>query len=157
MSWHFRDHRGFQRDALVATGVAGGVGALVWALPIAGTTGWMMMVIGPVLAFLVGQAGQNRPRRHLITVATSALGAVLAGATWRALAAAAGGLGAGDALLVGLLSGLAASSALVIANIERVAEPPLARALDAARAALGGPFVDERALADRAAVAHDRI
>jgi len=155
--WRFRDHRGFQRDALVVIGVAAGAGALAWALPIAGATGWMMMVVGPLLALLVAQAGQNRPRRHLITGATSALGGVLAGATWHAFAPGIRALAAGDALLVGLLAGLAASSALLLAHVERVAEPPLARAVDAARAALGGPFIDERALADRAAVAHDRI
>jgi hypothetical protein len=91
---------------------------------------------------------------------TSALGAVLAGATWRALAGGRGGMdamAAGDALLVGLLAGLAASSALAIAHVERVADRPLARALVDARVMLGGPGVEEGALADRAALAHDRI
>ena len=60
-------------------------------------------------------------------------------------------------MLVGLLAGLAASSALVIAHVERIADRPLARALVEARATLGGPGVEERALAERAAIAHDRI
>jgi hypothetical protein len=66
-------------------------------------------------------------------------------------------LAAGHALLVGLLAGLAASSALVIAHVERVADRPLARVLVEARATLGAPGVEERALAERAAIAHDRI
>ena len=88
---------------------------------------------------------------------TSALGAVVAGATWRAFAGDLAAPAAGDALLSGLLAGLAASSALVIAHVQRVAEPPLARALVEARAALGGSAAEERALAERAAIAHDRI
>ena len=75
---------------------------------------------------------------HLVTVLTSALGAVLAGATWRAFAGGSIAPAAGDALLVGLLAGLAASSALVVAHIERIAERPLARALVEARARWAG-------------------
>jgi hypothetical protein len=156
----FRDHRGFQHDALVVIGAAGGVGALAWALPLAGATWWMMTAVGPLLAMLVGQGGQRGqagPRRHLVTVATSALGALLSGATWRAFAGAGDVPAAGDALLIGLLAGFAASSALVIAHVERIAERPLARALAEARATLGGPDGEERALAERAALAHDRI
>ena len=70
---------------------------------------------------------------------TAALGAVLAGATWRAFAGSVDPLAAGQALLVGLLAGLAASSALVIAHVERVADRPLARVLVEARATLGAP------------------
>jgi hypothetical protein len=157
MNWRIRDHRGFQHDAAVVIAAAGGVGALAWALPLAGATWWMMMVVGPLLAMLVGQVGRNRPQRHLVTVVTSALGSVLAGATWRAFAGGADVPGAGDALLIGLLGGLAASSALVIAHVERIAGQPLARALAEARATLGAPGVEERALAERAAIAHDRI
>jgi hypothetical protein len=156
MNWRFRDHRGFQHDALVVVGAAGGVGALAWALPLAGATGWMMMAVGPLLALLVAHT-EKPARRHLVTAMTSALGALLAGATWHALAGGDAALAAGDALLGGLLAGLGASSALVLAHVERVVDRPLARALVEARATLGGPGVEERALADRAAIAHDRI
>jgi len=154
-NWRFRDHRGFQHDAVVVIGAAAGVGGLAWALPLAGATGWMMMVVGPLLALLVAHEAPRR--RPVMTVLTSALGAVLAGATWRAFAGAGEVPAAGDALLVGLLAGLGASSALVLAHVERVAEPPLARALSETRAVLGAPATDERALAERAAIAHDRI
>jgi len=157
INWRFRDHRGFQHDAVVVIGAAGGVGALAWALPLSGATGWMMMAVGPLLALLVAQADGRAPRRALVTVMTSALGAVLAGATWRALAGSVDPVAAGHALLVGLLAGLASSSALVIAHVERIAERPLARVLVEARATLGAPGVEERALAERAAIAHDRI
>jgi hypothetical protein len=171
MSWRFRDHRGFQHDALVVIGAAGGIGALAWALPLASATWWMTMAVGPLLAMLVGQSAQAGAatsatsatssgrigRRHLVTVVTSALGAVLAGATWRAFTGGGDVPAAGDALLIGLLAGFAASSALVIAHVERLAEPPLSRALVEARATLGGPRGEERALAERAAIAHDRI
>jgi hypothetical protein len=153
----FRDHRGFQHDALVVIGAAGGVGALAWALAPAGATGWMMMAVGPLLALLVAQADKQGRRRHLITVLTSALGAVLAGATWRAFAGGGELPAAGDALGIGLLAGLAASSALAIAHVERVTDRPLARALAAARAVLAGAGGEERGLAERAAIAHDRI
>src|SRR5262245_44506477 len=127
-TWRFRDHRAFQHDAVVVIGAAAAVGGLAWALPLAGTgaTVAMMMAVGPLLALLLAH---ETPRRHLVTVVTSALGALLASATWRAFAGAGGGdmLAAGDALLVGLLAGLAASSALVVAHVERAAEPPLAR------------------------------
>ena len=156
-NWRFRDHRGFQHDAVVVIGAAGAVGALTWALPLAGATWWITMSVGPLLALLVGQTERQGPQRKLITVVTGALGALLAGATWHALAGGAETLAAGDALLVGLLSGLAASSALTIAHIEHVADRPLGRVLSEARASLGGPRVEERALADRAAIAHDRI
>jgi hypothetical protein len=155
VNWRIRDHRGFQRDAIVVIGVSAGIGGLAWALPLAGATAWMMVVVGPLLAILVAH---ERPRpRHLATAMTAALGAVLAGATWRAFLGDLVSPAAGDALLSGLLAGLAASSALVIAHVERVAEPPLARTLSEARAALGGPAAEERALAERAATAHDRI
>jgi hypothetical protein len=157
-TWQFRDHRAFQHDAVVIIGGAAAVGGLAWALPLAGASATvaMVMAVGPLLALLVGHG--NR-RRHLATIATSALGAVLAGAAWRAFAGRADVLAAGDALLVGLLAGLAATSALVLAHVERAAEPPLARGLFEARAALAGPApaVEERALAERAASAHDRI
>ncbi len=155
MNWRIRDHRGFQRDAIVVIGAAAGVGGLAWALPLAGATGWMMMVIGALLAIRVGH--ESPGRRHLATAMTVGLGAVLAGATWRAFAGNLVEPAAGDALLSGLLAGLAASSALVIAHVERVAEPPLARTLSEARVALGGPAAEERALAERPATAHDRI
>ena len=155
-SWRFRDHRAFQHDAIVVVGAAAGVGGLAWALPLAGATGWIMMVVGPLLALLV--AHETPRRRALVTVLTSALGAVLAGATWWAFAGDAAALAAGDALVAGLLAGLAASSALVIAHVERASTPALARALMEARAVLGGgAAADERALAERAAIAHDRI
>jgi hypothetical protein len=161
-NWRFRDHRGFQHDALVIIGAAGGVGGLAWALPLAGATGCtsMMTAVGALLAMLVGQAAHGRRvgrRRHLATVVTSALGALLAGATWWAFAGAGVVPAAGDALLIGLLAGLGASSALVIAHVERIAEQPLARALAETRATLGGPSTEERGLAERAAIAHDRI
>ena len=107
-NWRFRDHRGFQHDAVVVIGAVGAVGALAWALPLSGATWWMMMAVGPLLALLVGQADRQISRRRLITVVTSALGAVLAGATWRALAGGIETMAAGEALLVGLLAGLAA-------------------------------------------------
>jgi hypothetical protein len=157
MNLRFRDHRGFQQDAAVVIAAAGGVGALAWALPLAGATGWMMMAVGPLLALLVAHAEGKVSRRHLVTVATSALGAVLAGATWHALVGGGIAAAAGDALLVGLLSGLAASSALTVAHIERIPDRPLARELVEARVTLGGPAVVERVLAERAAIAHDRI
>jgi hypothetical protein len=157
MNLRFRDHRGFQQDAAVVIAAAGGVGALAWALPLNGATGWMMMAIGPLLALLVVHADRQTPRRHVVTVMTSALGAVLAGATWQALAGGGVVPAAGDALLVGLLAGLASSSALTIAHIERVPDRPLARELMEARATLGGPAAEERTLAERAATAHERI
>ncbi|HMF41290.1 MAG TPA: hypothetical protein VKQ32_11360 [Polyangia bacterium] len=157
INWRFRDHRGFQHDALVVIGAAGGVGALAWALPLSGATWWMMMAIGPLMAMLIGQGGRDGRRRHLVTVMTSALGALLAGATWHAFAGGEEVRAAGDALLMGLLAGLAASSALVIAHLQRIADQALARALVQARATLGGAEVQERALAERAAIAHDRI
>jgi len=156
MNWRFRDHRGFQHDALVVIGAAGGVGALAWALPLSGATWWMMTAVGPLIAMLVGQGARDGRRRHLVTVVTSALGALLGGATWHAFADGGDVRAAGDALLIGLLAGLAASSALVIAHLRRIVEQPLARALVEARATLGGG-VEERALAERAAIAHDRI
>jgi hypothetical protein len=156
-NWRIVDHRGFQHDAVVLIGAAGGIGALAWALPLQGATGWMMMGVGPLVALLAAQADKAGPRRHLITVITSALGALLAGATWRAFAGAGEPLAAGDALLFGLLAGLAASSALLLAYVQRAADRPLARALVDARATLGGPGVEERALAERAAIAHERI
>ncbi|HXU04582.1 MAG TPA: hypothetical protein VN903_26650 [Polyangia bacterium] len=152
-NWRFRDHRGFQHDAIVVIGAAAGVGALAWALPLAGAEWWMMLAIGPLLALLVAHEG----RRRLATALTAVVGAMLAGATWHAFAGRIEAMAAGDALLVGLLAGLAATSALVIAHVERIAEPPLARALVEARATLGGTAVEERALAERAAIAHDRI
>jgi len=154
-NWRFRDHRGFQHDAIVVIGAAAGVGALAWALPLAGAHWWMMMAVGPLLSLLVSHDGPRR--RHLVTVATAAVGALLAGAAWSAFAGRIDTMTAGDALLVGLLAGLAATSALVIAHVERIPEPALARALVDARATLGGPAVEERALAERAALAHDRI
>jgi hypothetical protein len=157
MNLRFRDHRGFQQDAAVVIAAAGGVNALAWALPLAGATGWMMMAVGPLLALLVAHAEGKVSRRHLVTVATSALGAVLAGATWHALVGGGIAAAAGDALLVGLLFGLAASSALTVAHIERIPDRPLARELVEARVTLGGPAVVERVLAERAAIAHDRI
>jgi hypothetical protein len=156
-NWRFRDHRGFQHDAGVVIGAAGGVGALAWALPLSGATGWMMMAVGPLLALLVAQPDGQAPRGALVTAMTSALGAVLAGATWWAFAGSADSRAAGQALLVGLLAGLAASSALVVAHVQRIADRPLARVLVEARAMLGAPGVEERALAERAAIAHDRI
>src|SRR4051794_19733953 len=135
--WRFRDHRGFQHDAVVVIGAGGAVGGLAWALPLAGATWWIMTAIGPLVALMVGRGdGKTAPRRHLITAVTAALGAVLAGATWRALAGGVQSLVAVDALLVGLLAGLAASSALVLAHIERIVERPLARALVDAQATL---------------------
>jgi len=157
MNWRFRDHRGFQHDALVVIGAAGGVGALAWALPLAGATWWMTMAVGPLMAMLIGQMGRTERRRHLVTVVTSALGGVLAGATWHAFTGGGEVGAAGDALLIGLLAGLAASSALVLAHLQRIVDQPLARALVEARATLGAPAVEERALAERAAIAHDRI
>jgi len=44
-----------------------------------------------------------------------------------------------------------------VAHLERIAERPLAKALVEARLTLGAPGVEERTLADRAAIAHDRI
>ena len=156
-NWRFRDHRGFQHDAAVVIGVSGAVGALAWALPLAGATWWMMMAVGSLLLLLSSDGGQHKRRRHLITAATAALGAVLAGATWRALTGGVEVLVAGDALLIGLLAGLASASALVLSQVERIVDAPLAGALAEARATLGGPAVAERALAERAAIAHDRI
>ena len=60
-NWRFRDHRGFQHDAVVVIGAAGAVGALTWALPLTGATWWMMMAVGPLLALLVGQADRAGP------------------------------------------------------------------------------------------------
>jgi hypothetical protein len=157
MNWRIGDHRGFQHDAVVVIGAAGGIGALAWALPLAGATGWMMMGVGPLVALLAAQTDKQGRRRHLITVITSALAALLAGATWWAFAGGGELLAAGDALLFGLLAGLASSSALVLAHLQRIADRPLARALVDARATLGGPGVEERALAERAAIAHERI
>jgi hypothetical protein len=154
-SWRFRDHRGFQHDAIVVIGAGAGIGGLAGALPLAGAMGWMMMVVGPLLAILVAHGG--RRRRLFATAMTSALGAALAGATWRAFAGDVVPPAAADALLWGVLAGLAASSALVIAHVERAGDPPLARALTEARAALGEPAAEERTLAERAAIAHDRI
>src|SRR5262245_64688126 len=94
LNWRIRDHRAFQHDALVTIGAAGGIGALAWALPLTGATVWMMMVVGPLTALLVAH---DRPRRPLVTVMTSALGALLAGATWSALAAPIEAMAAGDA------------------------------------------------------------
>ena len=156
-NWRFRNHRGFQHDAAVVIGVSGAVGALAWALPLAGATWWMMMAVGSLLLLLSSDGGQHKRRRHLITAATAALGAVLAGATWRALTGGVEVLVAGDALLIGLLAGLASASALVLSQVERIVDAPLAGALAEARATLGGPAVAERALAERAAIAHDRI
>ena len=156
-NWRFRDHRGFQHDAIVIIGAAAGVGALAWALPLSGAHGCIGMVtaVGLLLSLLVSHDGPRR--RHLVTMATAAVGALLAGATWSAFAGRIDAMTAGDALLVGLLAGLAATSALVIAHVERIPEAPLARALVDARATLGGPAVEERGLAERAALAHDRI
>ena len=66
-NWRFRDHRGFQHDALVVIGAAAAVGGLAWALPLASATGWMMMAVGPLIALLVAQ---EVPRRTLVTVMT---------------------------------------------------------------------------------------
>ena len=67
-NWRFRDHRGFQHDALVGhRRRRRRSGALAWALPLAGATWWMMMAVGPLLALLVGR--EAAPRRR-------------AGATW---------------------------------------------------------------------------
>src|SRR5947207_1993244 len=124
MNWRIRDHRGFQRDAIVVIGAAAGIGGLAWALPLAGATAWMMMAVGSLLAILAAHEAPRQLNRHLATAVTGVLGAVLAGATWRAFAGDLVAPAAGDALLSGLLAGLAASSALVIAHVERVAEPP---------------------------------
>ena len=35
-NWRFRDHRGFQHDAIVVIGAAAAVGGLAWALPLRG-------------------------------------------------------------------------------------------------------------------------
>ena len=59
-NWRFRDHRGFQHDALVVIGAAAAVGGLAWALPLASATGWMMMAVGPLLALLVAQPTARR-------------------------------------------------------------------------------------------------
>ena len=148
---------GFQHDAAVVIGGGGGVGALAWALPLAGATWWMMMAVGPLLALLVGAGGQQTPRRHLVTAVTAALGAVLAGATWRALAGGVEALAAGDALLIGLLAGLAASSALVLAHVERIADAAARAGAGRGARDAGRSGREERALAERAAIAHDRI
>ena len=79
-NWRFRDHRGFQHDAVVVIGAGGAVGALAWALPLAGASWWIMMALGALVALLVGQGGAAAgARRHLVTTVTAALAALLAG------------------------------------------------------------------------------
>ena len=140
-NWRFRDHRGFQHDAVVVIGAAAAVGGAGVGAAARGRDG-VDDDGGRSAAGAAGGAGRRagaaaaRWSRSM----TSALGAVLAGATWRAFAGERRRRWRpGDALLVGLLAGLAASSALVIAHVERVADRPLARALVEARATLGGP------------------
>ncbi len=61
-NWRFRDHRGFQHDAVVVIGAAGGRRAR-WPgrCRSSGATGWMMMAVGPLLALLVAQADRQAP------------------------------------------------------------------------------------------------
>jgi hypothetical protein len=61
------------------------VGALAWALPLSGAHGWMMMAVGPLLSLLVRTTD---PAAASGDVATAAVGALLAGATWSAFAGA---------------------------------------------------------------------
>jgi hypothetical protein len=153
--WRFVSHRRFQREAAILVAVGGGIGALAWAVPLAGAAWWTATGIGPLVAGLAGREAHLPPRRSLPLVAAVAVAAAaLAGLTWQALAAPPPALDLGDALVVGVLAGLAASPALAAAYLGRVVVRPLERALAEARATLAG---DERALAERAAAAHARI
>jgi hypothetical protein len=155
MRFRLGDHRRFQQDAAMLMVAGGGMGALVWALPLPGAAWWMATGVGPVLAGLAGREAHLIPRRSLAAVAALAVaGAALAGGTWHALTPVTGLLAAGQALLFGLLAGLAASPALAAAYVERVAGWRIDRALAEARQSLTG---QERELAERAAVAHRRI
>jgi len=155
MSWRFRDHRRFQWDTMALIAVGSGIGTFAWAWPLTGAGWWMATGVGPLLAGLAGRSAHLPPRRSLLLVAVAAVaGAALAGTTWHGLASPTATLAVGEALLVGLLSGLAASLGLALVHIERVAARPLVGALSRARASLSG---DELALAERAVAAHDRI
>ena len=153
--WRFGSHRRFQREAALLVAAGGGIGALVWAAPLPGAAWWMATGIGPLVAGLAGREAHLAPRRSLLLVAAAAVAAAaFAGLTWEALATPLPALDMADALMAGLLAGLAASPALAAAYVRRVVVPPVARALALARTTLAG---DERALAERAAAAHDRI
>ena len=168
MTWRFRDHRRFHWDTMAMVAVGSGIGTFAWAWPLAGAGWWMATGVGPLLAGLAGRSAhpgaptqvllrgvELPPRRSLLLVAMAAVaGAALAGTTWHGLASPAASLTVGEALLVGLLSGLAASLGLALVHVERVAARPLVGALSRARASLSG---DELALAERAVAAHDRI
>ena len=155
MSWRFRDHRRFQWDTMAIVAVGSGIGTLAWAWPLTGAGWWMATGVGPLLAGLAGRSAHLPPRRSLLLVATAAVaGAALAGTTWHGLASPPATLAVGEAMLVGVLSGLAASLGLALVHLERVAARPLVGALSRARASLSG---DELALAERAVAAHDRI
>jgi hypothetical protein len=152
MRFKLGDHRRFQQDAAMLMVAGGGIGALAWALPLSAAGWWMATAVGPVLA---GLAAHLIPRRSLTLVAAVAIaGAAFAGGTWHALAPLPRILAAGEALLFGLLAGLAACPALAAAYVERVAGWRIDRALVDARLALTGEELD---LAQRAAIAHRRI
>jgi hypothetical protein len=155
MSLRFRDHQRFQWDTMAIVAAGSGIGTLAWAWPLAGAGWWMATGVGPLLAGLAGRSAHLPPRRSLLLVAVAAVaGAALAGTTWHGLASPTATLAVGEALLVGCLSGLAASLALALVHVERVRARPLVGALSRARASLSG---DELALAERAVAAHDRI
>ena len=98
--------------------------------------------------------GRTCPPSNLVVAAAAIAGAALAGTTWRALAPPAATLAPWEAVLLGLLAGLAASLALAAAGLERVVARPMVGALAQARTDAHG---EERALAERAAAAHDGI
>jgi len=155
MTLRFGSHSRFQREAAALVAAGGGIGAVVWAAPLAGAAWWMATGLGPLVAGLAGRQAHLVPRRSLLLVAAAAVAAAaLAGVTWHALAAPLATLDLVDAIAAGALAGLAATPALAAAYVERVVPRPVERALAEARATLAG---DERALAERAAAAHARI
>ena len=161
MSWRFRDHRCFQRDALGVVAAGGALGALAWAWPSSAEVWWMATGLGVVISGLAQRAARARgapwvsPRRAVWWAGAAALaGAALAAATWRALELDLASMTISAAVVVGLMGGTTATLALVATHLERINQAPLGAALARARASLTG---DERALAERAATAHRRI
>ena len=161
MSWGFRDHRSFQRDALGVVAASGAIGALAWAWPCAGEMWWMATGLSVVLAGLARRAAMARRapslarRRAGLWAAGAALvGAALAAATWRALELDLSSMTLSAAVVVGLIGGTTACLALVGPHLERIAETALDAAVTQVRGSLSG---DERALAERAVIAHGRI
>jgi len=141
----------------VVAAVGAGVGLLTWGWGLEATELWVAGGLGLAVAGAAGREALLLRRRRVAAAAViagaSLAAAAFARATWNALVDGAAE-GAWGAIVAGLFAAVATTPALAAAGLRVIWPGPVERALAKARAALGD---EEWALAQRAAVAHDRI